>query len=185
MITKEKIQFLKDLAQNNNREWFAQHKPLYDSINKDNKAFFQKIFQQLQQYDDVTDMHQFRIYKDVRFSKDKSPYKTHFGVSFGRRKPELRGGYYVHIEPNNSFVGGGFWNPEKEDVFRIRKEFEMNDEPIRNIIAEPTFQNYFGGIKAEDSLKTAPKGFAKDHPAIDLIKMKHWVVMRPFPMKKL
>ncbi|GIZ15088.1 DUF2461 domain-containing protein [Capnocytophaga catalasegens] len=185
MNTIDKIQFLKDLAQNNNREWFAEHKKEYDAIAKDNKAFFQEIFQQLQRHDDVTDMHIFRIYKDVRFSKDKSPYKTNFGASFTRRKPELRGGYYVHIEPNNSFVGGGFWAPEKEDVFRVRKEFEMDDEPIRKIIAEPTFQKYFEEIKAYDSLKTAPRGFYKNHPAIDLIKMKHWVVMRPFSDKEL
>ncbi|CEN53190.1 DUF2461 domain-containing protein [Capnocytophaga canis] len=175
-----KIQFLKDLSRNNNREWFAEHKSEYDAIAKDNKIFFQEILQRLRQHDDITDMHIFRIYKDVRFSKDKSPYKTNFGASFTRRKPELRGGYYIHIEPNNSFVGGGFWNPNKEDTFRIRKEFEMDDQPIREIIADMKFQKYFGNIQAFDTLKTAPKGFEKDLPAIDLIRMKHWVVKRNF-----
>ncbi|MDO4727974.1 MAG: DUF2461 domain-containing protein [Bacteroidota bacterium] len=185
MLWQDKIHFLNELKQNNNREWFAENKPTYEAIVKSNKEFFQEIYQKLQQYDDLTDMHIFRIYKDVRFSKDKSPYKINFGTSFGRKKPELRGGYYVHIEPNNSFVGGGFWAPEKEDVYRIRKEFEIDDEPIRKIMEAPDFKQYFGTIKAEKSLKTAPKGFDKNHPAIDLIKMQHWVVMRPFSDKDI
>ena len=130
-------------------------------------------------------MHIFRIYKDVRFSKDKLPYKINFGVSFSRKKPELRGSYYIHIEPHNSFVGGGFWAPEKEDIYRIRREFEMDYESIYTIITDPVFQKYFKTIQGADAVKTAPKGFDKNHPAIDLIKKKHWVVMRYFSNKEV
>lgn len=180
IITQDTLSFLKEIAENNHREWFAEQKKRYDAIAKENKLFFQQIFEALQKHDEVTRMHIFRIYKDVRFSKDKSPYKTNFGVAFSRKKPELRGGYYIHIAPNQSFVGGGFWAPEKEDMYRFRKELEMDDTPIRSIITEPTFQEYFKTIQGDDAVKIAPKGFDKNHPAMDLIKKKQWVVMRPF-----
>lgn len=177
---KEAFDFLRTLAKNNHRQWFADHKPQYDAIAKHNKKFFQNIFETLSEYDEISKMHIFRIYKDVRFSKDKTPYKQNFGCSFSRVKPMLRGGYYVHIEPENSFVGGGFWAPSNEDLYRIRKEFEIDDEPIRNITTEEKFVQYFGTLKGEDGVKVAPKGFDKNHPAIDLIKKKQWVVMRSF-----
>lgn len=177
---KKAFEFLKQIKQNNNREWFAQHKPNYDVIVKENKTFFNQIYSELQKHDSLEGIHIFRIYNDVRFSKDKSPYKTNFGVSFSRTKPMLRGGYYLHLEPGNSFVGGGFWAPNSEDLFRIRKEFEMDTNEIEKITSDKTFFNYFGELKGEDGVKTAPKGFDKNHQAIDLIKKKQYVVMRRF-----
>ena len=91
----------------------------------------------------------------------------------------LRGGYYLHIEPGGSFVGGGFWEPNASDLNRIRKEFEMDDEEIRTIVADETFKKVFGGLKGEE-LKTAPKGFDKTHPAIDLIRKKQYLLTRNF-----
>ena len=126
----------------------------------------------------------FRIYRDVRFSKDKSPYKTNFGVALGRTKPMLRGGYYLHIEPDGSFVGGGFWEPNAEDLNRIRKEFEMDDSEIRAIISDENFVKTFGKLEGEE-LKTAPKGFDKEHPAIDLIRKKQYLVSRKFTDKEV
>ncbi|MFA7444775.1 MAG: DUF2461 domain-containing protein [Flavobacteriaceae bacterium] len=182
---KKAFEFLKQVRENNNREWFAQHKPTYEAIVKENKLFFNQVYSEFQKHDSLDGIHIFRIYKDVRFSKDKLPYKTHFGASFSRTKPLLRGGYYVHLEPENSFVGGGFWAPNNEDLLRIRKEFEMDTTEIQKITSGKTFVNYFGELQGEDGVKTAPKGFDKNHPAIDLIKKKQYVVMRKFSDKEV
>ncbi|QWT85391.1 MULTISPECIES: DUF2461 domain-containing protein [Chryseobacterium] len=176
---KKAFEFLTHLKENNNREWFTQHKSEYDIIVKENKVFFNQIYQELQEYDQLKGIHIFRIYNDVRFSKNKTPYKTNFGVGYSRSKPMLRGGYYIQLEPGNSFVGGGFWGPEAKDLLRIRKEFEISSTEIEKIIADKTFIQYFGELKG-DSVKTAPRGFDKNHPAIDLIRKKQFLVMRKF-----
>ena len=181
---KKTFEFLKHLEKNNNREWFAQHKSEYDSVVKENKVFFNQIYTELQEYDSLKGIHIFRIYRDVRFSKDPTPYKTNFGVGYSRSKPLLRGGYYIHLEPNNSFVGGGFWGPEAKDLLRIRKEVELNTTEIEKITSDETFIQYFGEIKG-DAVKTAPRGFDKNHPAIDLIRKKQFVVMRKFTDKEV
>lgn len=182
---KKAFEFLRQVRENNNREWFAQNKATYDEIVKENKVFFNQVYSELQKHDSLEGIHIFRIYKDVRFSKDKLPYKTNFGASFSRTKPLLRGGYYVHLEPDNSFVGGGFWAPNNEDLLRIRKEFEMDTTEIQKITSDKTFLKYFGELRGEDGVKTAPKGFDKNHPAIDLIKKKQYVVMRKFSDKEV
>src|SRR5690606_31156669 len=180
---KNAFDFLTRLYKNNNRDWFTANKPEFDVYQKQNKEFFHQLYSELQKHDSLEGIHIFRIYKDVRFSKDKLPYKTNFGVSFSRTKPLLRGGYYIHLEPGNSFVGGGFWSPNNEDLLRIRKEFEMDTTEIQKITSNKTFVNYFGELRGEDGVKTAPKGFDKNHPAIDLIKKKQYVVMRKFSDK--
>ncbi|MDQ0067870.1 DUF2461 domain-containing protein [Chryseobacterium lathyri] len=181
---KKTFKFLKHLEKNNNREWFTQHKSEYDSVIKENKTLFNQIYTELQEYDNLKGIHIFRIYRDVRFSKDPTPYKTNFGVGFSRSKPMLRGGYYIQLEPGNSFVGGGFWGPEAKDLLRIRKEFELNTTEIEKITSDETFKQYFGEIKG-DTVKTAPRGFDKNHPAIDLIRKKQFVVMRKFTDKEV
>jgi uncharacterized protein (TIGR02453 family) len=182
---KKSFEFLKQIKENNNREWFAKHKAEWDLITKENKIFFEQVYAGLQKYDSLKGMHQFRIYKDVRFSKDKLPYKTNFGAGYSRTKPQLRGGYYIHLEQNNSFVGGGFWSPNSEDLFRIRKEFEMDTTEIKKIISNKTFLKYFKELQGEEAVKTAPKGFDKNHPAIALIKKKQYVVKRNFTDKEV
>ncbi|MEI3790354.1 MULTISPECIES: DUF2461 domain-containing protein [unclassified Chryseobacterium] len=181
---KKTFEFLKHLEKNNNREWFTQHKAEYDSVVKENKVFFNQIYTELQEYDNLKGIHIFRIYRDVRFSKDPTPYKTNFGVGYSRSKPMLRGGYYIQLEPGNSFVGGGFWGPEAKDLLRIRKEFELNTTEIEKITSDEVFKQYFGEIKG-DAVKTAPRGFDKNHPAIDLIRKKQYVVMRKFTDKEV
>ncbi|WP_257656313.1 DUF2461 domain-containing protein [Parapedobacter lycopersici] len=177
------FEFLKQIKENNNRAWFSKNKPEYDAVVTENKVFFNRIYTELRKHDNLAGTHIFRIYNDVRFSKDKTPYKTHFGVSFSRTKPALRGGYYLHLEPNNSFVGGGFWAPNNEDLFRIRKEFETDTAEIEKITSDKVFVNYFGELSGEAGVKTAPKGFDKNHPAIDPIRKKQYVVMRNFTDK--
>ncbi|MDQ0783211.1 DUF2461 domain-containing protein [Chryseobacterium sp. W4I1] len=181
---KKTFEFLKQLNENNTREWFTQHKQEYDIVIKENKTLFNQIYNQLQEYDNLKGIHIFRIYRDVRFSKDPTPYKTNFGAGYSRLKPMLRGGYYIQLEPGNSFVGGGFWGPEAKDLLRIRKEFELNTTEIEKIMSNEIFTKYFGEIKG-DAVKTAPRGFDKNHPAIDLIRKKQYVVMRKFTDKEV
>ncbi|CAM2880540.1 TIGR02453 family protein [Chryseobacterium flavum] len=181
---KKALEFLRQLNENNTREWFAAHKSEYDAIVKENKAFFTQIYHELQEHDQLKGIHIFRIYRDVRFSKDQTPYKTNFGAGYSRAKPMLRGGYYIQLEPGNSFVGGGFWGPDAKDLLRIRKEFEISSTEIEKIISDKTFIKYFGELKG-DSVKTAPRGFDKNHPAIDLIRKKQFLVMRKFTDKEV
>ena len=178
-IPKTALTFLKNLENNNNREWFTEHKPEFKNVEVDVKYFYNAVLENLQKHDDVDKLKMFRIYRDVRFSKDKTPYKTHFGGSFHRRKPNLRGGYYLHIAPGESFIATGFWGPVKEDLFRIRKEFEIDDSEIRTILENKKFKDVWGEFEG-DEVKTAPKGFNKEHPAINLIKKKQFIFVKKF-----
>lgn len=178
------LEFLKDLDHNNNREWFMANKETFDATFKEVKRFFKDIHDQMAKKDSIEKFHVHRIYRDVRFSKDKRLYKTYFGLHLGRKKPNLRGGYYVSIEPSRSFVGGGFWEPNKEDLYRIRKEIELDDSEFRSLLSAPKFVNMFGELKGEE-LKTVPRGFDKEHPAIDLLRKKQFLVMRPFTDKEV
>jgi len=179
MLPKTTLDFLEKLQENNNREWFAENKKKFDAEQKKIKTFFNEIGTSLGKIDSIERIQIFRIYRDVRFSKNKLPYKNHFSVGFSRTKPMLRGGYYLHIEPGASFVGGGFWEPNKEDLFRIRKEIELDASELRQIINQSTFKKYFGTLEGEE-LKTAPRDFDKMHPDIDLIRKKQFLVTRSF-----
>ncbi|MEC4113075.1 DUF2461 domain-containing protein [Myroides pelagicus] len=183
-LEKNHIDFLVALGENNNKPWFVEHKPEFDKIFTEVKTFFKEVHDEMSLVDGIDLFHVHRIYRDVRFSKNKTPYKTYFGLHLGRTKPMLRGGYYLSVEPGNTFVGGGFWEPNKEDLLRIRKEIEADDSELREIIADAEFQKYFGELKGEE-LKTAPKGFDKEHPAIDLLRKKQYLVMRSFTDKEV
>jgi len=166
--------FLNQLDQNNTREWFEAHKPSFRALEKEVKDFGEHIKIGLEATDAISRAKLFRIYRDVRFSKDKTPYKTHFGIAFTREKPALRGGYYIHLKPGETFIATGFWDPHKDDLYRIRKEIEMDAAELRALMAVPAFQNAWGNL-AGDTVKTAPKGFSKDHPDIDLIRHKQYI----------
>ena len=184
-IPKDALDFLKRLQNNNNREWFNDNKVEFKSIEAEVKAFYNELYNTINAHDNVDKLKVFRIYRDVRFSKDKTPYKTHFGGSVHRKKPEFRGGYYLHIAPNNeSFIATGFWEPNKDDLFRIRKEFEMDTDEIRHIMNDKTFKNTWGDLVG-DEVKTAPKGFNKDHKNIDLIKKKQFIFTKKFTDKEV
>lgn len=179
-IEKSTFQFLEDLKENNNRDWFTEKKSEFTNAQNNVKSFYAAIDTNLNKHDEIDKFKLFRIYRDVRFSKDKTPYKTHFGGSFHRKKPELRGGYYLHIAPGDSFLAGGFWEPNKDDLFRIRKEFEMDASEIREILAEANYVKHFKGVFEGEELKSAPKGFDKEHPDIDLIKKKAYIAIKRF-----
>ncbi len=177
---KEALEFLKKLENNNNRDWFNNNKTEFKIIEKNTKAYYNKVLENLNTHDSIDKLKLFRIYRDVRFSKNKLPYKTHFGGAFHRTKPKLRGGYYLHIQPNNeSFIATGFWEPNASDLMRIRKEFEIDDSEIREIINNKKLKTTWGGFVG-DEVKTAPKGFSKDHKAIDLIKKKQYIFVKKF-----
>jgi uncharacterized protein (TIGR02453 family) len=178
-ISKSTIDFLKAIRENNNKPWFEANKDTYLTA-KDEFKIFAEDLRSLMDKHDLLEKHKiFRIYRDVRFSKDKTPYKSNMSIGFTRATKALRGGYYLHVEPGNIFAGGGFWAPETKDLKRIRDEFATSDKEIREIINNQDFIKHFGTLQGE-GVKTAPRGFDKNHPAIDLIRKKQFVVMKPF-----
>jgi len=179
-VEKQALDFLQKLKENNNRDWFADNKSDFTKAQDNVKAVFAKIQEDLEAHDEIDKFKLYRIYRDVRFSKDKTPYKTHFSGSYSRKGKHLRGGYYLQISPEESFLAGGFWAPEKDDLLRIRKEIEMDDTEFREILNAKEYKQYFGGEFRGDELKTAPKGFDKTHPAIDLIRKKGYIAVRNF-----
>jgi uncharacterized protein (TIGR02453 family) len=185
MISKDVFSFLKKLKQNNNREWFHEHKTVFKELELGVKQFYAQVYEQLNTVDSIDTFKIFRIYRDVRFSKNKLPYKTHFGGSFHRTKPELRGGYYLHIAPQNEiFIATGFWNPNKEDLLRIRKEFEIDSEELRELMVQTEFKSVWGELQG-DELKSAPRGFDKLDPNIDLIRRKQFIFTKKITDKEV
>ena len=179
VITKDVFQFLENLKKNNSREWFSEHKSEFKALETGVKSFYTSVMNKLKVHDDIEKLKMFRIYRDVRFSKDKTPYKPHFAGSFSRSGLRLRGGYYLRIKPGETFIATGFWEPNKEDLFRIRKEFETDTKEFRSIINEKGFHKIWGQLQG-DELKTGPSGFDKEHPNIDLIKKKQFIFVRNF-----
>lgn len=188
-VKSENLDFLKELEANNNREWFTKHKKRYEKNLSDIILFADALLAKMNEHDVLETpsgkKSLFRIYRDVRFSKDKSPYKTHWSGSFKRATQLRRGGYYFHIQPGNqSFIGGGFWNPDKEDLQRIREEIAADPTEMQDILANADFIKTFGSLRGEQ-LKTAPKGFDKEHPAIDLLRYKQFIFGRNFTDKEV
>jgi uncharacterized protein (TIGR02453 family) len=178
-INSDIFSFFKELDQNNNRVWFEANKKRFKSLEAEMKFFSAQLETEMNTFDRIEKTKIFRIYRDVRFSKDKTPYKRHFGVSFHREKPALRGGYYLHIKPGDSFLGTGFWNPSKEDLFRIRKELEVDATEFRAVIADSKLTKSWRKLTG-DVLKVAPKGFEKEHKDIDLLRQKQYLFLHKY-----
>ncbi len=178
-ITPETFDFLKKLSKNNNKDWFTEHKPKFKALETEVKLFFQSLKENMEKHDNIDRLKVFRIYRDVRFSKDKTPYKTQFSASFSRAGAALRGGYYICIKPGESFIATGFWDPNKEDLYRIRKEWEMDVTELQAILNNKKFKSVWGELVG-DGVKTAPKGFDKEHPNIELIRKKQFIFVRNF-----
>ncbi len=183
-INPKAIKFLKRLEKNNNREWFKEHKEEYKILEDEVKEFYATLNFRLQKEDKIDKLKMFRIYRDVRFSKDKTPYNLHFSGSFMRATVRLRGTYYLRIKSDATLIGCGFWGPSKEDLYRIRKEFELDASEIRNIISDKNFKNIWGDFVGEE-VKTSPRGFDKNHEAIDLIKKKQFLFIKEFTNKEM
>lgn len=177
---KSSLQYLKDLKENNNRDWFATHKPIFKEAQDNAKMFYAAIREKLETHDEIDKFKLFRIYRDVRFSHDKTPYQPHFAGSFSRLGEHLRGGYYLRIRPGESFLAGGFWQPNKDDLLRIRKEIERDASEMRDILKDKNYAKYFGTKFEGEELKSAPRGFNKDHPDVDLLRKKGFIAVRNF-----
>jgi uncharacterized protein (TIGR02453 family) len=187
-ISKETFDFLTLLKNNNNRDWFNAHKDRYLKNHQMVINFADGVLEKMNIHDNIETISGkkslYRIYRDTRFSKNKTPYKTHWGGFLSRASQKLRGGYYFHIEPGNSFVGGGFWKPNPDDIKKIREDIAIDDSELRKIITDKKFKNTFGELMGEQ-VKTAPKGYKKDHPAIDLLRFKQFLVMKKFTDKEV
>lgn len=186
------VAFLKALKNNNNKDWFNANKQQYLEAKEEFEQLADKIIKGLVKNDkkispelrgkDCT----FRIYKDVRFSKDKTPYKTNMGANInpGGRK-SMEAGYYLHVEPGAAFLAGGVYMPEPDKLAAIRQEIDYNPKPLLKILNSASFKKYFNGLDEDDKLKTAPKGFEKDHPNLELLKNRHFIVSHAISDKQL
>jgi uncharacterized protein (TIGR02453 family) len=180
MLEPQTLKFLSQLKKNNNKPWFDAHRPQYEAARIDFSNFIQLLIDALQKSDTtITGItakdSQFRINRDVRFSKDKRPYKDNFGAFIARGgKKSMYAGYYFHLAPGNSFIGGGLWQPEPANLKKVRQEIDYNWEEFQSIVKNKTFKKIFGDLyKGEDmSLKRMPKGYAEDHPAISYLKLQ-------------
>ncbi len=176
------LKFLTQLAKNNNKEWFDTNRKTYDGIKVEFATLVQSVIDKNTLFDnDLKGLEPkqciFRINKDVRFSKDKSPYKTTIGASINPGgKKSMIAGYYLHIEPNKSFLAGGCYMPMPETLAAIRQEIDYNTTDFKKIISAKDFKTYFKELSQDDKLKTAPKGYDKNHADISLLQHKHFVV---------
>ena len=183
LIYRSGFDFLKQLKDNNNRDWFNLHKAEYIKELALVEEFADALLLELNVHDQIETptgkKSIYRIYRDTRFSNDKTPYKTHWSGSFKRATKRRRGGYYFHIEPGNSFVGGGFWGPSPQDLKLIREDIAFDDRPLRAILNDKAFVSTFGELKGEQ-LKTTAKGFEAGHKATDLLRYKQFLLIRHF-----
>jgi uncharacterized protein (TIGR02453 family) len=190
MLQASTLQFLRELVQNNNRDWFQENRKKYD----DSKADFEKlvgaVISDVSKFQDLGNLQVkdciFRINRDIRFSKNKAPYKSNLSAGIGpggRSAGKID--YYLHIQPDGqSFLGGGMWDPTTEQLARYRQEIDYNAEELKSIIHDKTFREHFPEIHGE-VLKTTPKGYAKDHPEIDLLRRKELFFVHKFSDKDL
>jgi uncharacterized protein (TIGR02453 family) len=182
-INKESLDFLKTLAKHNDREWFNKNKHLYTAAHENIISFTDDLLKEMNKHDNIETGSGkdslFRIYKDVRFSKDKTPYNTQWHGGFKRATKKLRGGYYFNIQPGKSFVGGGFWGPEPKDMQRIRQDIDANYKDWQKMLKNKTLVQTFGSLMG-DQVASAPRGYSKDHPAIDLLRYKQYLLRHDF-----
>ena len=184
------LQFLRNLEKNNNREWFNDNKTLYQEAQQDVISFVEKLIEEMADFDEEmgkldAKKSVFRIYRDTRFSKDKTPYKTNFGAGLGMGKGNKISGYYLHIEPGKSFLAGGVYKPEPSVLKTIRQEISAFGDEFKAILEQDEFRNYFRGLSVEDKLKKVPQGFEKDDKMAEYLKLKHFIVTHPVSDEQL
>ncbi|MGB8192097.1 MAG: DUF2461 domain-containing protein [Chitinophagaceae bacterium] len=185
MLQAATLKFLKDLKKNNNKPWFDAHRAAYDAARQDFEQFIQAVLDKHSKNDpDLLELSAkkctFRINRDVRFSKDKVPYKTNFGASMDRGgKKSGFAGYYFHCEPGKSFVGGGLWMPEAPVVKRVRQEIDYCCDEFKKIMTAKKLNTYYGNLYEGENVKLSkvPQGFEKDNPAAEYLKFKSWLVL--------
>jgi uncharacterized protein (TIGR02453 family) len=187
MLQSGTLNFLKSLKKNNNKPWFEKHRPAYEEAKADFANFVQLIIDKQAKNDPSIGSLKakdcmFRINRDVRFSKDKSPYKTNFGASINRGgKKSVFGGYYFHCSPGESFVGGGIWMPMPPELKKLRQEVDYCFDEFKKIVGSKKFKIVYGELYRGDdySLGRVPQGFEKDSPAAEYLKLKSFIAMKP------
>ena len=193
MLSKDSLQFLDDLKANNNRDWFLENKKRYEVFKKDYQQLVADFLDAMKPLDPTLEMLEvknctFRINRDIRFSKDKSPYKDHVGIWMSSgAKGMNRSGYYVHIARTGSFIAGGFYCPEAEDLKKVRKEIAFFHEDLEEIMNNKSFQKEFGDFDRNENnlLKNPPRGYEKDHPAIEFLKLKSFETSQKFNIEEV
>ena len=188
MLSEKSLQFLQDLKSNNNRDWFLDNKKRYEEYKKEYHQLIQSFLEILKPQDASLELLEvknctFRINRDIRFSKNKDPYKTHMGIWMNTNHGNNNGpGYYIHIEKGNCFFAGGMYGPENDDLRKIRKEIAFFYEDLEAILGDTKFKKIYSGLNVTEtnSLKNGPKDFEKDHPAIEFLKLKSFVSIHKF-----
>lgn len=193
MITKDSLQFLEDIKANNYKEWFQANQKRYDLYKKNYKEVVEAVIAELGKGDDsVAHLEfknaSFRINRDIRFSKDKTPYKTNMAIwmSAGNKEWNLAG-YYIHIEPGASFIAAGLHQPDAPQLKKIRREIDGFSEDLEAVLNEPEFKKIYGDFDRNENnvLKSAPKDYDKEHPAIEFLKLKSFTVTAKLTDKEL
>jgi len=189
---KKPLDFLKKIKKNNNRDWFLKNKPVYEEAKQEFEKVIADILAKSIKFDKKlagleAKKTLFRINRDVRFSKDKSPYKSNFGafINSGGKNSPLPG-YYLHVEPGKAFIAGGCWMPMPDKLAAIRQEIDYHFNDFKKILSQKEFKKYFGEkLSAEDKLVNPPKGYDKENPAVEFLKFKHFVVVHNISDKVL
>ncbi|WP_449386715.1 DUF2461 domain-containing protein [Chryseobacterium lineare] len=181
-ISPKIFDFLKKLTKNNNREWFTENKNLYTEAQENIISFMEELIKEMSEFDAElgkidAKKSLFRIYRDTRFSKDKTPYKTNFGASLGMGKGSQKGGYYLHLEPGKSFIAGGIYMPESSVLKTLRKEISVYGQDFIKILNDKEFKKYFPELDQDDKLKKVPQGFEKEDPMAEYLKLKSFIVV--------
>jgi uncharacterized protein (TIGR02453 family) len=192
MIHPDTLTFIADLKENNAREWFQANKERYDKAQQDVIAFAGKLIETLSKENAGVDADVdpkkcvMRIYRDIRFSKDKTPYKTNMAIGRLTKNKTVEIGYYLQIEPGNkSFIAGGYWMPQGEHIKSIRQEIDYNAADLTSIVDAPEFKKDFGEFRDQEKLKTLPKGYDSDNENIELLKLKSFIAYRDLKDKEL
>lgn len=193
MLEPQTLSFLRGLKKNNNKAWFDSHRVQYEAARIDFANFIQLVIDALQKSDPAITGIQardclFRINRDIRFSKDKRPYKSNFGASIKRGgRKSLYAGYYFHCEPGASFIGGGLWMPEAPQLKNVRQEIDYNWEEFESLRKEKSFKKIYGDLYRGDDMKltTVPKGYEKENPAIEYLKLKSFIAETKFADEEL
>lgn len=179
------LSFLKKLSKNNNKEWFDKNRSVYEEAKAELKVLVQSVIERISEFDSSIAQLEpkdcmFRINRDVRFSKDKTPYKTNMGfmIAPGGKK-SIKSCYYVHIEPNNCFIAGGIWMPLPEHLKLLRQEIDYNGDTLKKIVQKKTFKKYFSGFDEESKLVRMPKDYDESHPYAEWLKLKSFTVTMP------
>jgi uncharacterized protein (TIGR02453 family) len=187
MIGSATINFLKELKENNSKDWFELHRKTYEAAKQDYLQFVTAVLGKLKEIDPTLEDLEpkkcvFRINRDVRFSKNKDPYKTNMGSFYSKGGKAVEcAGYYFHLEPGACFIGGGYWMPQGPVLKNIRSEIDYNLDEFNGIMQEKSMKKYFGALSQEARLSRPPQGYEADNPAIEYLKLKSFVVTAPLP----